>query len=157
MKNQDVCTVNKRKLLYLLDKVLGLYQTINEHCMLMERALNSRGRLHKTDLRSLMEGLLAETFHAFESIGCSDQALISEDDLKLVEGIMQALEVSEDTFCKQSGSQKHTENVFDGEESGEVDMKEMLLLSVLNELASPDKPIHISAKFYIGGQCEEGE
>ena len=142
MKNKEVCTVNKEKLFNLVSKVIGLYQVIDDHCMLMEAAVSHCDRPRKTDMRGLSRGLLAESFDIFENIGCNHKALLEDDEDVLYEGIFDELEA----------------DIFDDTQEDNAPVSDFAgFLNALSKIISSDKPVTVSADIYINENDKDDE
>ena len=59
MKNTEFCFVNKEKLIALINKVIGFYEIVDDHWMLVECSLNHGERARKTDMRALNNTLIS--------------------------------------------------------------------------------------------------
>lgn len=142
MKNQELCTVNKEKLFNLVSKVIGLYQIIDDHCMLMEATVSHCDRPRKTDMRSLTQGLLSESFDIFESIGCNYKALLDDDEDDMYESIFDELEA----------------DIFDDSEDDNAPNADLGgFLNALSQILSSDKPVTVSADIYINEKNKDDE
>ena len=142
MKNKELCTVNKEKLFNLVSKVIGLYQVIDDHCMLMEAAVTHCDRPRKTDMRGLSRGLLSESFDIFENIGCNHKALLEDDEDDMYEGIFKELEA----------------DIFEDEENDNIQNSDFVeFLNALSKIISSDKPVTVSADIYINEKDKDDE
>ena len=142
MKNKEICTVNKEKLFNLVSKVIGLYQIIDDHCMLMEEAVSHCDRPRKTDMRGLSRELLAESFDIFENIGCNHNALLEDDEDVLYEGIFNELEA----------------DIVDDTQEDNAPVSDFVgFLNALSKIISSDKPVTVSADIYINENDKDDE
>ena len=142
MKNTEVCTVNKEKLFNLVSRVIGLYQVIDDHCMLMEATVSHCDRPRKTDMRGLSRGLLSESFDIFENIGCNHKALLEDNEDALYEGIFNELEA----------------DIFDDKQEDNAPVSDFAgFLNALSKIISSDKPVTVSADIYINESKEDDD
>lgn len=92
MKHTEICMVNKEKLFNLINKVIGLYEIVDDHWILVECSLNNGERARKTDMRALNNALSEVVGEQFEYIGCDHDAVQEFDEDKMFENILDNLE-----------------------------------------------------------------
>lgn len=134
MKNKELCVIEKDKLFALINKIIGLYRIVDDHCMIVDASIDNCERPRKGEMRELNDVLAVEVLDALESAGCPRRAMEDDDEDAMFEGILNTLGAE---FIK-------------GEETsdGEAAKLEELLSRICNALLS-DKPVAISAHIRI--------
>ena len=143
MKNTEFYTVDKEKLCHLINAVIGMYQVIDDHYMLVTASLNLGERAKKSEMRALTAGLIDEFFELLESIGCPRVALREDDEDEMFEGILDMLGIDFGT---------------DEADDEETETEQSNLESLLNQLCAAlteDKQITVSADINIDSKKEE--
>lgn len=143
MKNTEICMINKDKLYELINKVIGLYQIVDDHCMVVDASLSHCERPRKSDMRTLNDSLEGEFFDTLESIGCPHHAMAEDDEDAMFEGILNMLEPEFIT----------TEEADDNAETEQTDLGSFL--EQLGSMFLSGKPVTISANIYINTENEE--
>lgn len=92
MKNTNFCMVRTDKLEMLVNKIIGMYQIVDDHCMIVDASLSHCERPRKGDMRTLNNSLEGEFFDTLESIGCSHHAMAEDDEEAMFNGILNMLE-----------------------------------------------------------------
>lgn len=143
MKNTEFYTVDKEKLFHLINAVIGMYQVIDDHYMLVTASLNHGERAKKSEMRALTAGLTNEFFELLESIGCPRVALREDDEDEMFEGILDMLGIDFGT---------------DEADDEETETEQSNLESLLNQLCAAlteGKQITVSADINIDSKKEE--
>lgn len=143
MKNAEFYTVDKEKLFHLINTVIGLYQVIDDHYILVTASLNRGERAKKSEMRALTVGLTDEFFELLESIGCPRVALREDDEDEMFEGILDMLGIDFGT---------------DEADDEEIETEQSNLESLLNQLCAAlteGKQITVSADINIDSKKEE--
>lgn len=143
MKHTEICIINKDKLYELINKVIGLYQIVDDHCMLVDVSLSHCERPRKGDMRTLNDSLEGEFFDTLESIGCPHYAMTEDDEDAMFEGILNMLE---------------PEFITTGEADDNAETEQTDLGSFLEQLGGiflSGKPVTISANIYINTESED--
>lgn len=143
MKNTEFYTVDKEKLFHLINTVIGLYQVIDDHYILVTASLNHGERAKKSEMRALTVGLIDECFELLESIGCPRFALREDDEAEMFEGILDMLGIDFGTY--------ETDN-----EDAETEPSNLeCLLNQLCAALTEGKQITVSANINIDSEKEE--
>ena len=143
MKNAEFYTVDKEKLFHLINTVIGMYQVIDDHYILVTASLNRGERAKKSEMRALTSGLTDECFELLESIGCSRFALHEDDEDEMFEGILDMLGIDFGT-CEADSEDAETE----------PSNLECLLNQICAALTA-GKQITVSANINIDSEKEE--
>ncbi len=138
MKHTEICIVNKEKLFNLINKVIGLYEIVDDHWILVECSLSHGERARKTNMQALNNALSDAVGEQFEYIGCDYDAVQEFDEDKMFENILDNLEPIA------------LETPDNGEQADFADFSQKLL-----ELFSAGKPFTISASTYINTESED--
>lgn len=141
MKHTEICMVNKEKLFNLINKVIGLYEIVDDHWILVECSLNNGGRARKTDMRALNNALSEVVGEQFEYIGCDHDAVQEFDEDKMFENILDNLEPIpfEADTVPETGEQNDLSS----------------FLEQLGGIFLSGKPVTISANIYINTGSED--
>ena len=143
MKNTEFYTVDKEKLFHLINTVIGLYQVIDDHYILVTASLNHGERAKKSEMRALTVGLIDECFELLESIGCPRYALHEDDEDEMFECILDMLGIDFDAY--------ETDN-----EDAETEPSNLeCLLNQLCAALTEGKQITVSADINIDSEKEE--
>ncbi len=143
MKNTEFYTVDKEKLFHLINTVIGLYQVIDDHYILVTASLNHGERAKKGEMRVLTAGLISECFELLESIGCPRFALREDDEDEMFEGILDMLGIDFGT---------------DEADDEETETEQSNLESLLNQICAAltaGKQMTVSANINIDSEKEE--
>lgn len=143
MKHTEICIINKDKLYELINKVIGLYQIVDDHCMVVDASLSHCERPRKGDMRTLNDSLEGEFFDTLESIGCPHYAMAEDDEDAMFEGILNMLEPEFIT----------TGEAEDNAETAQTDLSSFL--EQLGGIFLSGKPVTISANIYINTESED--
>ena len=143
MKNTEFYTVDKEKLFHLINTVIGLYQVIDDHYILVTASLNHGERAKKSEMRALTAALTDECFELLESIGCPRYALHEDDEDVMFEGILDMLGIDFGAY--------ETDN-----EDAETEPSNLeCLLNQLCAALTEGKQITVSADINIDSEKEE--
>lgn len=143
MKNTEICMINKDKLYELINKVIGLYQIVDDHYMVVDATLSHCERPKKGEIRALNNALADEVFDTLESIGCPHHAMAEDDEDAMFEGILNMLE---------------PEFITTGEADDNAETEQTDLGSFLEQLGGiflSGNPVTISANIYINTENED--
>lgn len=140
MKNTNFCMVKTDKLEMLVNKIIGMYQIVDDHCMIVEASLSHCERPRKGDMRTLNNSLEGEFFNTLESIGCPHHAMTEDDEEAMFNGILNMLEL------------KLPDNEA-ADESEQTDFSDFL--QRLLEVFSAGKPVTVTANINFNTEGEE--
>ena len=147
MKNTEFCFVNKEKLIALINKVIGFYEIVDDHWMLVECSLNHGERARKTDMRALNNTLISMICNQLEYIGCTPEAIKEFDEDEMFENIFDNLDVVDYSEEDDEDNEYDEESVVDENAGAVKDIKEFF--NKMSELINSDKPISVCADIYI--------
>lgn len=140
MKNTEFCMVKTDKLEMLVNKIIGMYQIVDDHCMIVDASLSHCERPRKGDMRTLNNSLEGEFFNTLESIGCPHHAITEDDEETMFNGILNMLEL------------KLPDNEA-ADESEQTDFGDFL--QRLLEVFSAGKPVTVTANINFNTEGEE--